>query len=224
NVGLKATISDSKTTKSNWKNASSTRSSYPSTIRPRSYSSTRQLGIAMQDGVTRCGHHERDIDKNSGFGLSWSLKSKYGKIGVEKDKIEGGWQRTGKGSIAACETRKACQCTRHRVTPRPSRNAFRDTQSSVSHAPSFLERESNLEKDVDSSLPMKLSTPQEEMIEEEISRSKDEPKYLYDHNKSCELKKSNNLKKKYLALKKEVEEILRSIMRKSEKWGRVLTN
>ncbi|MCD7465055.1 hypothetical protein HAX54_000456 [Datura stramonium] len=58
-----------------------------------------------------------------------------------------------------------------------------ERMEAILHA--FLERESNLEKDVNSSMPMELSTPQEEMAKEEISSSMDEPKYLYDHNENC---------------------------------------
>ncbi|MCD7452038.1 hypothetical protein HAX54_014812, partial [Datura stramonium] len=56
-------------------------------------------------------------------------------------------------------------------------------------------KDSNLEKDVDSSMTMDLSTPQEEMIEEEILSSKDEPKYLYDHNENCQIERREILMK-----------------------------
>ncbi|MCD7470660.1 hypothetical protein HAX54_010674 [Datura stramonium] len=66
----------------------------------------------------------------------------------------------------------------------------------------FLERVSNLEEDADSAMLIELSSLKQEMVEEEISRSNDEPKYLYDHNKIVELKKRKNLKKKSLVLKR----------------------
>ncbi|MCD7473287.1 hypothetical protein HAX54_015066 [Datura stramonium] len=75
----------------------------------------------------------------------------------------------------------------------------------------FLEREYNFEKDADSSMPMQLSTPQEEMVEEEISSSKNEPKYLYDQNKNCGIEEEQQFEEEISSSqKKEVKEILRT--------------
>ncbi|MCD9641315.1 hypothetical protein HAX54_027467 [Datura stramonium] len=83
----------------------------------------------------------------------------------------------------------------------------------------LFERDYNLEKDADSSMPMEMSTPQEKIIEEESSSSKDESKYLYDHNENYGIEEEISSSRK-----EEVKEILRSIVGKNEQWGRVLNN
>ncbi|MCD7471886.1 hypothetical protein HAX54_012663 [Datura stramonium] len=80
----------------------------------------------------------------------------------------------------------------------------------------FLERESNLEKDANSSMLIELYTPQDTMVEEEISSSNNEPKYLCDYNENCGIEEERKFEEEISSSQKEeVKQILISIMGKS---------
>ncbi|KAJ8570259.1 hypothetical protein K7X08_033921 [Anisodus acutangulus] len=99
---------------------------------------------------------------------------------------------------------------------------------------SILKNEETIEimkascEDVNSSIAM--SIPQNEFDEEEISNLQDEPKIFCDNNESCEseevvqLEEEQNLEEEVSNYQKEeIEEILKSIMGRNEKYRQVLT-
>ncbi|MCD7462225.1 hypothetical protein HAX54_048032, partial [Datura stramonium] len=73
--------------------------------------------------------------------------------------------------------------------------------------------------------PMESSTPQEKIVDKEISKSKDEQKIIYDHSEYCENEEEEQTIKEEIFKSRsgEFDEMMRNIMGKSKRSGQFLT-
>ncbi|KAJ8573794.1 hypothetical protein K7X08_010305 [Anisodus acutangulus] len=94
-----------------------------------------------------------------------------------------------------------------------------------------LKRANELLEEANSSSAMDLFTAQYELVEEETSSSKDEPKFFYGHDKSqinkevVQIKEEQNCEEEASSSQKEeIEEMLSSLTGRNEAFGKVLAN